>query len=312
MTETAQASNARSRLTVLVAGAANLVIAVAKLVAGWTAGSAAMLAEAAHSLADTLNEGFLLAAVHRSNKAADRTHPFGYGMERYFWSLLAAVGIFVLGAGFAVYQGVMVLVVGAPRSGPPYWSYAVLAVAFVVEGTSLVRALWQLRTEAAAQGTRPWRYLVDDAEPTLRAVVSEDSVALLGIFIAAAGLTLKELTGDETWDGIASLLIGALLALVAVGLGRQNQQYLVGKALPRHVQRAVAAHIESAEGIDGMLELLSMRLGPDDVLVAARVDLAQGRSGDEFERVADEIEARIQSEFPEVRHVFLDPTPPHA
>jgi divalent metal cation (Fe/Co/Zn/Cd) transporter len=137
-------------------------------------------------------------------------------------------------------------------------------------------------------------------------------VALLGIVFAGTGLTLKEVTGQDAWDGIASLLIGGLLVAVAVGLGRQNQQYLIGKAVDPDTERAIAAEIERADGIDGLVELLTMRLGPDDVLVAARVDLGEGGSGEEFERVADEIDVRIQHEFPQVRHVFLDPTSPSA
>jgi len=299
-----------SKPTVLLAGAANLLIGVAKLVVGTIAGSAAMLAEAAHSFADTLNQVFLMAALQRSRKQADREHPFGYGMERYFWSLLAAVGIFVLGAGFAVYQGLEVLLGGGGDTGSPTWSYLVLAVAFLVEGTSLARAVWQLQKEAGEAGAPVGRFLLDGAEPALRAVVSEDSVALLGILLAGAGLWLEQVTGNAAWDGIASLLIGGLLVFVAIGLGWQNKQYLIGRAVDDDVQRAIAEEIERTDGIDGLQELLTMRLGPDEVLVAARVDLVSGGSGDEFERIADDVDARIQEKVPQVRHVFLDPTPP--
>jgi cation diffusion facilitator family transporter len=306
---TRSGSDEASRPTVLVAGAANLVIGVAKLLAGLVSGSAAMLAEAAHSFADTLNQGFLLAALQRSRKQADRQHPFGYGMERYFWSLLAAVGIFVLGAGFAIYQGLEVLLAGPHEPGSPNWSYIVLAVAFLMEGTSLCRALWQLRREASERGAPIGRHLLHDAEPALRAVVSEDSVALLGVGLAAGGLAMEQTTGNAAWDGVASLLIGALLVGVAVGLGRQNQQYLIGKAVAEEVERAIAQEIREGTGIDGLHELLTMQLGPDEVLVAARVDLDDEHSGTEFEQLADEIDNRIQQRFPEVRHVFLDPTP---
>lgn len=286
------------------------MIAFAKLAAGLVSGSAAMLAEAAHSFADTLNQGFLLAAVKRSSKRADPEHPFGYGMERYFWSLLAVVGIFVLGAGFAIYQGLEVLIVGEHEVGSPFWSFVVLGLATLVEGTSLVRALWQLRTEARQRGVSTTSYFLHDAEPALRAVVSEDSVAMIGIGLAAGGLALREMTGNDAWDGIASLLIGGLLVVVAIGLGRQNQQYLIGKAVDREVHDALSAEITRTDGIDGLVELLTMRLGPDDVLVAARVDLGSGGSGDDFEQIADEVDERIQRTFPEVRHVFIDPTPP--
>ena len=197
-------SGEASRPTVLIAGAANLTIGVAKLAAGLVSGSAAMKAEAAHSFADTLNQVFLLTALQRSRKPADREHPFGYGMERYFWSLLAAVGIFVLGGSFAIYQGVEVLFGGRHDAGSPTWSYVVLGVAFVLDGFSLLRALWQLRQEARARESSIGRHLLHDAEPALRAVVFEDSVALLGVLLAAAGLALQQATGSAIWDGAAS------------------------------------------------------------------------------------------------------------
>jgi cation diffusion facilitator family transporter len=303
-------SDETSRITVLLAGAANLAIGAAKLAAGLVSGSAAMLAEAAHSFADTLNQVFLLTALQRSHKEADRAHPFGYGMERYFWSLLAAVGIFVLGGSFAVYQGLEVLFGRRDDPGSPFWSYVVLSVGFLLDGSSLARALWQLRGEARARESRLGRHLLHDADPALRAVVFEDSVALLGVLLAASGLALAQATGSSDWDGLASLLIGCLLVAVAVGLGRQNQQYLIGKAVDSEVARGIRTVIESTDGIDGVQELLTMRLGYDEVLVAARVDLAEGGSGAEFERMADRIDSGIQERYPEVRHVFLDPTPP--
>ena len=303
-------SEEESRPTVLLAGAANLVIGVAKLAAGLVSGSAAMLAEAAHSFADTLNQVFLLAALQRSRKPADVTHPFGYGMERYFWSLLAAVGIFVLGAGFAAYQGIEVLVSGKAGGGSPTLSYVVLAVAFVVEGISLARAVWQLRSEAHERGVAAHRHLLHDAEPAVRAVVFEDSVALLGVVLAAGGLALEHATGSAVWDGVASLLIAGLLVVVAFGLGQQNRDLLIGKAVGPDVQDGIAAVIRDADGIDDVLQLMTMRLAPDQVLVAARVDLSPGGDGDEFEATADAVDARIQERYPEVRHVFLDPTSP--
>ena len=157
----------------MVAGAANLLIAVAKLVAGLGSGSAAMLAEAAHSVGDTLNQAFLMTALRRSARPADPEHPFGYGMARYFWSLLAAVGIFVLGAGFAAYQGISALVdPGEP--GSPRWSFVVLGVAFLVEGVSFIRAWWQLHSEARTAGVSASRHLIGEVEPALRAVVWEE------------------------------------------------------------------------------------------------------------------------------------------
>ena len=301
-------SEEESARTVLVAGAANLLIAAAKLVAGLASGSSAMLAEAAHSVGDTLNQAFLLTALRRSQQPADEEHPFGYGQARYFWSLLAAVGIFVLGAGFAAYQGISSLL-HPIESGSPTWSFVVLAAAFVFEGISFLKAVLQLRNEAREAEQPMTGHLVHDADPALRAVVWEDGVALVGLVLAALGLLLDELTGSHVYDGLASLAIAVLLVLVAYGLGRQNAEHLIGKSVAPQMRQGLVNLIRDADGVDGVLELLTMRLAPDQVLVAARVDLASGFSPEELEEAADEVERRIREKYPEVRHVFLDPTP---
>jgi cation diffusion facilitator family transporter len=296
-----------STSTVLLAGGVNLLIAAAKLVAGLVSGSSAMLAEAAHSVGDTLNQGLLITALQRSRKPADEEHPFGYGMERYFWSLLAAVGIFVLGAGFAVYEGLTALI-GGGTPGSPTLAFVVLGISFVFEGTSFVKAVVQLRNETRGRA-RPMRYLRTEADPALRAVFWEDGVALLGLLLAGAGLALDELIGGRTWDGVASLAIAVLLVVVAYGLGRQNQQYLIGRSVSAGMREDLAGAISDADGVDAVLELLTMRLAPDQVLVAARVDLADHLSPEDIERAADQVDTMVRERFPDVRHVFLDPTP---
>lgn len=297
-----------STRTVLVAGAANLVIAVAKLVAGLMSGSSAMLSEAAHSIGDTMNQVFLMAALRRSRKPPDERHPFGYGMERYFWSLLAAVGIFVLGAGFSAYQGIAALVTPGHQDQTTL-AFVVLGVSFVFEGTSFARAMVQLRHDAGAQGESITAYLRGAADPALRAVVWEDGVALVGLVLAAVALALDSAAGGRTYDGIASLLIALLLFGVAYGLGRQNQQYLIGQAAPTGLREGIRETIQGADGVDSVLELMTMMLSPEQVLVAARVDLADDLSPEQIERAADGVERLVRERFPEVRHVFLDPTP---
>ena len=185
----------------------------------------------------------------------------------------------------------------------------VLGAAFVFEGASFVRALWQLRTEARAADTSVSAHLTLDADPALRAVVWEDGVALIGLLLAALGLALDELTGSHVWDAVASLAIAVLLVIIAIGLGRQNAEHLIGKAVSPDMQEGIVEQIRDADGVDAVIELLTMRLAPDQVLVAARIDLADGFSPDELEQAADEVERRIREAYPEVRHVFLDPTP---
>src|SRR5262245_54919667 len=221
-----------------------------------------MLAEAPPSVGDTLNQAFLLTAVRRSQRPPDPEHPFGFGMARYFWSLLAAVGIFVLGAGFAAYQGITSLI-RPGETGSPFWAFVVLGVAFVFEGASFVRAMWQLRADAHGAGSSIGGHLIRDADPALRAVVWEDGVALVGLALAALGLVLVQVTGSHVWDAIASLAIAVLLVLVAYGLVHQNAEHLIGKAVSPEMQRGIVDLIRRTDGVDEVFELLTMRLAPD-------------------------------------------------
>src|SRR6195952_807978 len=182
-----QSSGDESVGTVLVAGGANLAIAIAKLAGGLVSGSTAMLAEAAHSFADTLNQVFLMAALKRSKKPADSQHPFGYGMERYFWSLIAAVGIFVLGAGYSIYEGIRA-VLDPEELGSLLVSYIVLALGFVLEGSSWLKAVRQLRGEAVEQDRGFFEHLWITPDPTAKTVAFEDTAALIGLVLAGAGI----------------------------------------------------------------------------------------------------------------------------
>ena len=293
--------------TVVVAGTANLAIAVAKIVAGALTGSSSMLAEGAHSVADTVNQLFLLTALTRSKKQADVQHPFGYGMERYFWSLLAAVGIFVLGAGFSVYEGIHSLLDPKPVEALVV-AYVVLGVSFVFEGTSWLKALLQLRREAGDKDMGFFTHLFTTPDPTVKTVAFEDTAALVGIVLAALGITLHAVTGKGLYDGLASILIGALLVGVAISLGSSSKHNLIGEAVPENVRDGITRVINDSVGVDVVVELLTMRLGPDDVLVAARVDVDDTATGRDLEQVADDVDSRIRETYPEVRHVFLDPT----
>jgi cation diffusion facilitator family transporter len=294
--------------TVLLAGAANLAIAIAKTVAGLLSGSTALLAEAAHSVADTLNQVFLLTALRRSRKPADSRHPFGYGMERYFWSLLAAVGILVLGAGFSIAEGLRSLFAPEPIVALAV-IYSVLAVSFVFEGTSWLRAITQVRREAREHDV-PFMNHLKNAEPAVKTVAFEDSAALIGLLIAAIGVTLAVVTGHHFWDGTASIAIGLLLIVVAFTLGRDNKSRLIGRALPDDVQQQIRGIISGTPGVEDVLELLSLRLAPDQVLVVASVDLADMRTtGSAIEQLAERVDTDVRREFPMVRHLYLDPTP---
>ena len=253
----------------LVALAANLVIAVAKAVGGLLAGSPALLSEAAHSVADSLNEVFLLAALRRSRRPADRRHPFGYGKERFFWSLIAAVGIFVMGGCFSVFQGVEALRNGAEEKLSGYVAgLIVLGVAFLAEGVSLVRALHQVHKQGgAAQGMR---------DPALRTVVAEDGTAVLGVTLAMVGMALHMVTGQVVWEASASLAIGVLLVYVAYRLGREAKGQLIGEAADPESSARIRELLDAQPEIDSVEALFTMKMGLDSVLVAARVLIGLG------------------------------------
>jgi cation diffusion facilitator family transporter len=295
-----------TRRTVIIAGAANFFVGVIKLAAGLLTGSSAMLAEAAHSAADTLNQAFLLTSVHRGERPADPGHPFGYGQERYFWSLLAAFGIFVAGAGFSVFEGVLAL--GRQESGDPLIAYVVLAVAGAAEGTSFIRAYSQLRGEARRSRTRLVEHVQRSPDTTVKAALFEDTAAMIGLVLAAGGLALRQLTGSGVWDAAASMAIGALLIVVAVKLGLDSRDLLIGRAADPDEQRVIREVIEKTPGVDALVELLTMQLGPDDLLVAARVDFSGDITGDETENLASKIDRQLAERLSVNPHVFIDPT----
>ncbi|GAA2508852.1 cation diffusion facilitator transporter [Winogradskya humida] len=293
--------------TVIVAGGANLVIAAAKLVAGMLSGSAAMLSEAAHSLADTITEVFLYVALRRGSKEADERHPFGYGKESFVWAFIAALFTFVGGAGFSIYHGVTTILAGE-HSGDFLLSYVVLAVSFVAEGTSFLRAKKQVAGESKRWGITPFRFLRLTPDTTVKAVYFEDSAALIGLILAALGVLGVQLTGDELWDGLASIAIGLLLLVVAFILARSNVSLLVGRAVPRRMHNQIAEDLAAIPVVTAVPTLLTMQLGPGDILVAAKVDFDDTVTGAEIEEASDEAERRLRSRYPGIRYVFLDPT----
>jgi cation diffusion facilitator family transporter len=295
-----------TRRTVLIAGAANIFVGLIKLVAGVLVGSSAMLAEAAHSAADTLNQAFLLASLRRGERPADSRHPFGYGQERYFWSLLAAFGIFIAGAGFSVFEGLLAL--GHRGSENPLIAYLVLGVAGLAEGTSLVRVLVQYRREARRNNIEMLDQVRSSPDTTVKATLFEDSAAMIGLVLAALGLALRQVTGSPAWDGAASIAIGGLLVVVAVRLGLDSRDFLIGRAADPKELETIRAVIENAPGVDELLDLRTMHVGPDQLIVAARVAFSDEISADRAEDLADDIDRRLADRLPQVAHVFLDPT----
>ena len=306
-----QTEGGESTSTVVVAAAANLGIAAAKLVAGLISGSSAMLSEAAHSVADTVTELMLLTALKRSEKPPDEDHPLGYGPERYVWAMLAAVATFVGGAVFSLYDGIHTLLKGE-ELGDPLVSYVVLAVAFLLEGFSLRTGVRQVRGEAARLRMPAPRYLRRTPDTAVKAVVMEDSAALAGLLLAAGGLLGGQLSGSAVWDGVASVLIGLLLVYVAWVLCRSNAQLLIGRPFPPDMRAGVREELLSVPHVVEVLELTTLIQGPAELLVAAKVDFRDASTAAQIEWACEEAEQQLRERYPSIQRVYLDPTPGRA
>jgi len=267
-----------SLTTVLVAFAANLLVAVAKSVAAVVTGSASLLAEAAHSWADTGNEVLLVIAHRRSRRPPDRAHPLGHGREAYVWSLLAGVGLFVAGAAVSVTHGVQELLHPEPATDFLV-GYVVLAVSFVLEGISFLRSVRQARPTAALMKRDLIGAVMASSDPTLRAVFAEDSAALIGLAIATVGLGTHQLTGSSTPDAVGSILVGVLLAAVATVLIDRNREFLVGQEANPRVRTAALQALLAEPEVARVTYLRLEFVGPRLVSVIADVDL----TGDERE-----------------------------
>lgn len=267
-----------SLLTVVVALTANLLLAIAKSVAAFVTGSAAMVAEAAHSWSDTGNEVFLLVAERTGSKPRDEAHPRGYGRQTYIWSLVAAFGLFSAGAVVSIWHGVTEL--GASAGEEPNFTinYIVLGVGFLLEGASFFQASRQVHGAAARFGLHPVHYVSRTSNPTLRAVFLEDFAALLGLVIAGVGIALHQVSGNPIFDALGSIGVGLLLAVVAVFLMRRNMEYLLGTGSPAVRSEVLVMLLEHPE-IDRVTYVHVEYVGPQKLFVVAAVDL----TGDDAE-----------------------------
>jgi cation diffusion facilitator family transporter len=287
-----------SLLTVLVAFLANLLIAVAKSVAAAITSSASMLAEAAHSWADAGNEIFLLIADRRSDRGRDSGHPMGFGREAYVWSMFAAFGLFTAGAVVSIWHGIQQLL--EPEEASNFVvAYVVLAIAFVLEGISFTQATIQARRLAAAQGRSVPRFVKNTSDPTLRAVFAEDAAALIGITIAFTGVALHQITGSVTPDAVGSILVGVLLAVVAVFLIDRNRRFLVGEVVRPEVRQRVLRELLARPDIERITYLHLEFVGPGRLYLVASVDMV----GDDVEHSLAVRLRRVEHELEQQEHI---------
>jgi cation diffusion facilitator family transporter len=304
-----EAAGGESMLTVVVALLANGLLAVAKSVAAFVTGSASMVAEAAHSWADTGNEVFLLVAERKGRKPRDAAHPRGYGRETYIWSLVAAFGLFSAGAVVSIWHGITDLTAAETREPSYTVNYVVLGIAFLLEGTSFVQASRQVHGASQRFGMHPLRYVTRTSNSTLRAVFFEDLSALLGILLAGGGIALHQLTGRAEFDAIGSIAIGVLLAFVAVFLMRRNMEYLLGQGLTPEMRSDVMAKLLAHPQIDRLTYLHVEYVGPLRLFVVAAVDLTGDDPEAHLAKRLRSVEADIETD-PLIEDAILTLAPP--
>ncbi len=302
-----QETSGASRRTVLIAAVANAIVMVTKLAGGLLSGSSAMLAEAAHSLADTTNQIFLLVSIELGSREPTPDQPFGYGRMRFLWTFMAAIATFIAGAVFAIGYGVYEMFAGE-NSTNYVIAYVTLAIALVAEGISWVRAHRQTRHEAAEAKLPLLRYVRETRDPNVKMVLFEDTAALAGLAIAFCGLLANQITGAHVFDPAASIAVGLLLIAVAGWMAHDTSELLIGASARPAERELLGRALEDCPEIDRVVELLTMVLGPNSLLVAARVDFAAGLQDEQVERASEDIDRRMREAVPDVTEVFLDAT----
>jgi len=292
-----------STKVVIAALAGNALIAVSKFVAAAYTGSSAMLSEAIHSLVDTGNQGLILYGIKQSRKVPDEGHPFGYGMELYFWSFVVAILIFAVGAGVSIYEGVQ-KIHDPHEISDPYINYAVLGVAMIFEASAWVIAFREFRTRKGHLGF--YAAIHESKDPAVFTVLMEDTAAMLGLIAAFAGIALGQVLHMPVLDGVASVVIGILLALVAVLLSVECKGLLIGESARSSTVQGIRSLVTASDGIDGINEILTMHLGPKDILATLSLDFSQRLTSDDVEALITDMERRIKESYPDVTRVFIE------
>ena len=302
-----RAEEGESVRTIVVALLANVLIAAAKLIAGIVSRSGALIAEAAHSAADCVNELFLAIGLYRAAQPADADHPFGHARERFLWAFMAAITSFLIGGCLSI--GIAIVRLQSDHAlESTRWAWIVLAVSFAADGTSWVQALRQARLQAKDYGVTVRQYLARASDPVVRAVFVEDSAALIGLTLAAAGLAVSQILGDGTPDSIASLLIGVLLAATAFALARPFADFLVGRSIPAgHLER-LRGILEADAAVEEVLVLRAMYSGPEEAIVVAKIRPSRTFDIERLSRAMDDLDRRMREALPYVADVFIDVT----
>ncbi|HEX5539278.1 MAG TPA: cation diffusion facilitator family transporter [Methylophilaceae bacterium] len=299
------ASAPHSKLVIYVATASNLAIAVVKFITAGMTGSSAMLSEGIHSVIDTANQLLLLLGVNRGQKPADARHPYGYGKELYFWSLIVAMVLFGIGGGMAIYEGITHLINPRPIEDP-FWAYVVLGVSAVLEGTSLSFALRQMLAKKGKFTL--WQSIRRSYDPSSFTVLFEDSAAMVGLAAAFLGVYFGQKFGNPYFDGAASIVIGITLCVVALLLIRESKGLLVGEAAKPEVVASITELTCNEPAVIEVGRVLTMVFGPDEILLNIEAKFIPELSMAQLTAIVSKLEQAIQQRHPQVKSIFIDST----
>ncbi|TXK36122.1 cation diffusion facilitator family transporter [Nonomuraea sp. C10] len=289
---------------IIAALAANMSIAVAKFVAAAFTGSSSMLAEGIHSVADSGNQALLLLGGKRAKRASTREHPFGYGRERYFYAFVVAVVLFAIGALFSLYEGYHKLTHAEPLTSPG-WAFGVLIFAIIAEIFSFRTAIIEAN---AVRGDQGWMAFIRRSKaPELPVILLEDLGALLGLIFALFGVTMAVVTGNPVWDAVGTLMIGALLAVISVILAVETKSLLLGESAAPEMEGRIRAALEASSQVDRVIHMKTLHIGPEELLVAAKIAVTRSDTAPEIAQGIDEAERRIREAVPIARVIYLEP-----
>jgi cation diffusion facilitator family transporter len=289
---------------VIAALLANLGIAIAKFVGFAITGSASMMAEAIHSVADSGNQGLLLLGGHRARRVADEAHPFGYGRERYFWAFIVALVLFSLGGAFAMFEGIEKIRHPHEIESAEV-AIAILLIAIALETFSFRTAI--VESNKVRGDASWWQFVRRSKNPELPVVLLEDLGAEVGLFIALGAITTSLVTGDPLYDGIGTLLIGLLLTVIAIILAVEMKSLLMGETADPKVQERIRAGVEQEPEVDRMIHLRTQHIGPDELLIGAKVAFVEGLSVSELAAAVNRVEANVRGAVPEARVMYIEP-----
>lgn len=297
-----------SKVSIYAAMGANIAIGIAKFVGAAISGSSAMLSEGIHSVVDSINEVLLLYGLKQSEAGPDEKHPLGHGQEIYFWSLLVAVLIFALGGGVSVYEGINSFE-NTESSSSPLVSYIVLGVASIFEGTALFVSIREFNKNYPRNPkVSLWQAIRQSKDPSSFIVIVEDFAALVGLGLAFAGVFLSEVTENPIYDGIASIIIGILLTVVATILVAETKGLLVGESASPEIRESIKNIVKSDEAVSAMEPPITFHLGPRDIMLALNIEFQDELSSDEIELAIRRIETTIRESHEEVKRIFIEAT----